>query len=143
MMIIFFWIIKNQKIIYHHKGGSNAFLDATLLKHIILNLLSNAIKFSADDGLITITTEVNDSNFILCIKDNGLGISKNDQQHLFERFFRASNASAIQGTGLGLHIVQKYTEILNGNIFCKSELKEGTEFMLTFRMKKEEYFEPG
>lgn len=131
---------KNQKIIYHHKGGLNAFLDPTLLKHIILNLLSNAIKFSADDGLITITTEVTESKFILHVKDNGLGISKEDQQHLFERFFRASNASAIQGTGLGLHIVQKYTEILNGNILCKSELKEGTEFMLTFRMKREEYF---
>jgi len=68
----------------------------------------------------------------LSVKDNGIGISREDQKHLMERFFRAANAGNIQGTGLGLHIISKYTELMNGRIECISELEQGTEFMITF-----------
>ena len=62
--------------------------------------------------------------------DNGIGISKEDQKHLFERFFRASNAENIQGTGLGLSIVSKYVEMLGGKIECESELNKGSVFKI-------------
>jgi signal transduction histidine kinase len=56
--------------------------------------------------------------------------------HLAERFFRGANAGNIQGTGLGLHIVSKYAELMNGKISCRSQLEKGTEFIVQFNTKK-------
>ena len=78
----------------------------------------------------------NDDEFILSVKDNGIGIPKEDQENLFKRFFRSSNVTNIQGTGLGLHIVNKYAELLNGKIIFHSEVGKGTKFTITFNDKK-------
>jgi PAS domain S-box-containing protein len=121
-----------QKIIYTHKGEEWISLDTSLLRNIIFNLLSNAIKFSNDDGEILLQSETNKHHFSICISDNGIGIAEEDQVHLFERFFRAGNATNIQGTGLGLHIVSKYVELLNGQIHFKSKLEKGTSFTIQF-----------
>ena len=67
-------------------------------------------------------------NIEFSISDNGIGIPDEDQKHLFDRFFRASNVINIEGTGLGLNIVKKYVEILNGEISFASKLYEGTTF---------------
>jgi signal transduction histidine kinase len=61
-----------------------------------------------------------------------MGISKKDQEHLFEIFYRATNAMNIPGTGLGLHIVAKYVEIMSGKLEIKSELDKGTEINIIF-----------
>lgn len=121
-----------QTIKYEHSGNEIVFLDPSVLKHIFLNLLSNAVKFSNEDGLIEIYTHVTEKYAQLIVKDYGIGILKEEQEHLFEKFFRAGNASDIQGTGLGLHIVGRYVELMNGNIECTSELDKGTEFKVTF-----------
>jgi PAS domain S-box-containing protein len=123
---------KGQTLSYHHTGESVVLLDPTLLKHIMMNLLSNAIKFSPEDSTIEVKSNVENNHILLSVKDNGMGISKEDQQNLFERFFRGSNVSNIQGTGLGLHIVRKYAEMMYGTIRCKSELEHGTEFIIEF-----------
>jgi signal transduction histidine kinase len=123
-----------QQIYYQHTGREVIELDDSLLRNIIFNLLSNAIKFTGDDGKIEIFSSVNEDDFTITIRDNGIGISEEDQVHLFERFFRASNATNIQGTGLGLHIVSKYAELLNGNISFESELEKGSSFTLTFNI---------
>lgn len=62
----------------------------------------------------------------ISIEDEGIGISKADQEHLFQTFFRARNAQNIQGTGLGLHIVQRYVKLLDGDLTLESELDRGT-----------------
>ncbi|UPK67863.1 PAS domain-containing sensor histidine kinase [Chitinophaga filiformis] len=124
---------EGQKIEYEHQGPTSVQLDPSLLKHILLNLLGNAIKFSGKHTVIRVRTEHTGNNVILKVKDAGIGISPEDQQHLFERFFRGANVSNIQGTGLGLHIVSKYAELMNGNITCESALNEGTTFIVTFR----------
>ncbi len=124
-----------QAIDYSHSGEEMVTLDAGLLKHIILNLLSNAIKFSFENSPIELKTINDKDKFILTVKDHGIGISKEDQQHLFERFFRGTNVTHIQGTGLGLHIVSRYAELMNGNVQCKSELEKGTEFIVKFEKK--------
>jgi signal transduction histidine kinase len=130
---------KGQRIEYNHTGEEIAMLDVSLLKHIVMNLLSNAIKFSSEDAVIHISTSNTDgSELVLKVKDNGIGISKEDQEHLFERFFRGANVTNIQGTGLGLHIVAKYAELMNGTIKAESELGEGTEFIITFNLKNDE-----
>jgi signal transduction histidine kinase len=109
-------------------------LDTNLqaLKNILLNLLSNAIKYSPGDALIQIHAQTEDEQVIISVEDNGMGIPKEQQKHLFTRFFRADNASAIQGTGLGLYIVQKYLEQLNGSISFESVENQGTTFTVQF-----------
>ena len=108
------------------------YLGPSLLRNVILNLLSNAIKFSPDNGLITITSTTAAKQITIAVKDSGIGISKEDQEHLFERFFRGANATNIQGTGLGLHIVSKYIELMDGQISYSSELEKGSEFSIKF-----------
>jgi PAS domain S-box-containing protein len=125
-----------QTINYTHSGDFQVSMDAAMLKHILMNLVSNAIKFSPENTPIEVSTINTKGLLTLSVKDKGLGISKEDQQHLFERFFRGTNVTNIQGTGLGLHIVTKYAELLNGSIECKSDLNKGTEFILTFKQNE-------
>lgn len=125
---------KGQQIIFRHQGETMVRLDPSLLTHIVTNLLSNSIKFSPAGSAIRIETEIKGCLFTLRITDQGIGIPKEEQIHLFELFFRSENANGIQGTGLGLHIVKKYTEIMNGKIQCNSTLGEGTEFLINIEM---------
>lgn len=118
----------NQTIEYLHTGAEHVCLDEGFLNHILSNLLSNAIKYSPENSSILFDTRVENTTIVLRVKDNGIGISPEDQKHLFERFFRASNTGNIKGTGLGLHIVKRYVELLGGAINVKSTLNEGTEF---------------
>ena len=67
-------------------------------------------------------------DFMVSVEDKGIGISEDDQKHLFERFFRGKNAGHIQGTGLGLHIIGKYAELMKGRITLESQLNAGTTF---------------
>ena len=121
-----------QKIVLTHTGDALVTLDPSLLRNVLINLLSNAIKFSPEGGLISVASTTKENSISLCVKDSGMGISVDDQEHLFERFFRGKNATNIQGTGLGLHIVSKYIELMNGQINFESELEKGTEFIITF-----------
>ncbi len=123
---------KGQKIDYTHEGSEMIELDNSLLKNIILNLLSNAIKFSYENSMIIITSSYHDDEFVIKVVDNGIGITKDDQEHLMDRFFRGSNAVNVQGTGLGLHIVSKYVERMQGRISYESEINKGTSFTIVF-----------
>jgi PAS domain S-box-containing protein len=121
-----------QIVNYKHKGKLKAFLDLSLLRNVLLNLVSNAIKFSSENSHIEVLSEVNDKNILISVQDHGMGIPDDDKKHLFERFFRAKNVTNIQGTGLGLHIVSKYVELMNGRIEVESELEKGTIFNIQF-----------
>ena len=121
-----------QIIDYSHHGKTMVTLDENLFKNVLINLLTNAAKFSAENKPIYIATNLGDNQLQFTIRDEGIGISKKDQEHLFEIFFRGSNALNIPGTGLGLHIVAKYIEMMNGKIELKSNLDKGTKINLTF-----------
>lgn len=125
---------EKQSISYQHTGNPEVYLDPSLFRHIVMNLLGNAIKFSKDEGRIFIFTEGEGAQFKLIVRDNGIGMSAEDQQHLFERFYRGANVSNIQGTGLGLSIVSKYAELMGGSISCESVLGEGTTFTIIFSL---------
>ena len=121
---------KGQEMHFTHTGENNIRIDRHFLKNILSNLISNASKFSPEDAAISITCKITDHDFILKVKDKGIGIAEEDKQHLFGRFFRAKNAVNIQGTGLGLHIISKYLELMQGSIQVKSILNEGSEFII-------------
>ena len=114
------------------EGNELVYLDKGLLRNILINLLSNAIKYSAENSQIEVYVEHTPDMVQIIIKDSGIGISEEDLKHMTDRFFRGTNAINIQGTGLGLHIVKKYLEVMNGNINFASKLKKGTEVTLTF-----------
>jgi two-component system sensor kinase FixL len=124
---------QNQHIIYQHTGLNNLVtLDKGLLKNCIVNLISNAIKYSGEDTFIDFNTEINHEKCIITIRDNGIGIPDADHKHLFEAFFRADNTGSIPGTGLGLNIVARYTNLMNGSIEFSSKVNEGTVFTISF-----------
>ena len=106
-------------------------LDASLLRKILLNLLSNALKYSGEHTVVTVRTGCRANQLTLTVQDQGVGIAPADQQHLFERFFRAHNATDVPGTGLGLYIIAKYLELMGGRITLHSELGVGTTFTVT------------
>ncbi len=124
-----------QEIKYNHIGNPEVYTDSSLLKHVLVNLMSNAIKFSPENAFIQLETKVDKETTTFKITDQGMGIPAADQVHLFERFFRATNATNIQGTGLGLHIVGRYVEILNGIISYQSELEKGSTFTIVIPTK--------
>lgn len=121
---------ENQQINFTHKGGKQIHIDLTLLKNILVNLISNAIKFSPENSSINVSSYLQKAQLSISVEDKGIGISEEDKEHLFERFFRAKNAANVQGTGLGLHIVAKYLELLGGQIELKSQLDKGTQFII-------------
>ncbi|WP_286859473.1 MULTISPECIES: PAS domain-containing sensor histidine kinase [Sphingobacterium] len=124
---------KNQHIVYQHTGEIGHFsLDPNLLKNALVNLISNAIKYSGEDTLIEFTTCIDDKGCSISVKDNGIGIPKEDQVHLFEPFFRAHNTGNIPGTGLGLNIVKRYIELMEGKMEFVSEVHKGTSFKVSF-----------
>ena len=105
-------------------------MDRKILKNVLINLMSNATKYSAEHKNIYLCINYNTKNTTIEVKDQGIGISEEDQKHLFQRFFRAKNAINIQGTGLGLNIVNIYMKELKGSIIFKSKLGVGTSFTI-------------
>lgn len=119
----------SQQMSFRHTGHQVAMLDRNIIKNILLNLLSNSIKYS-EKGMIELYAEVNRTNVILSVSDQGIGIPDEDKAFLFTRFFRAHNAGNVQGTGLGLNIVKRYVELLNGYISMESRQGVGTTFSI-------------
>jgi two-component system, sensor histidine kinase and response regulator len=107
---------------------TKACMDKNLLRQILTNLLSNAIKYSPEGSTVILDLVCQDEKAIFHIKDEGIGISPEDQQRLFESFQRGSNVGKISGTGLGLTIVKKAVDLHGGQIAVKSEVGVGTTF---------------
>ena len=129
-----------QKILQQVKGSLHFSTDKRLLKNILINLIGNAIKFSKEEKPVWVSANVNGDILEISIKDEGIGISKEDQQHLFTSFFRGKNAENIQGTGLGLHIVSRYLNLISGDVKIDSELGKGTTITIILPfMKNEQY----
>lgn len=102
--------------------------DARILRNILFNLISNASKYSDEGKTIFVECRYEGKGILFIIRDEGIGIPKEDQKHMFDRFFRASNAGNVQGTGLGLNIVKRYVELLGGSISFSSQTEKGSTF---------------
>ncbi len=110
-------------------------VDKSLYSHIITNLLSNAFKYSEEKQSPELHLNYHDDELQLMVKDYGIGIPFEDQERLFESFFRAGNAGAINGNGMGLTIVKQFVELHNADIKVFSREGEGTEITITHKLK--------
>lgn len=125
-------LLKPGQIIRHESTHPKAtvYLDKKCLKNVLFNLLSNASKYSDPDTEITCYSAIEGEHMLIKVSDQGMGIPIEDQKHLFTRFFRAHNAENIQGTGLGLNIVRRYVNLMDGKIEFESEVGKGSTFQI-------------
>ena len=125
-------LLNKNQIKYNIPSNCLVFADAALLDRILENIISNAIKYNTPNG--NITFEWNEKSNSLLIKDEGIGISKDQQPYLFNRFYRADNSrsSETKGNGLGLSIVKKLCELQHIKISVESAENKGTSFTLQF-----------
>ena len=105
--------------------------DSILVEQILVNLLGNATKYSPADKTIEVTTEEDDTAFRCIVRDHGIGIPAEEADRIFTRFFRASNASHMAGTGLGLSLSRALAELHGGTLVFTSIEGQGTVFILT------------
>jgi len=115
-------------------GGAQLYAEPEKLRDVLANLVTNAIKYTPEGGRVTVSTRADNTHVLCDVTDTGIGIPLEDQQHLFEEFFRASNARefALEGTGLGLSIVREIVHAHGGQIAFESQPGQGTRFTLAF-----------
>jgi PAS domain S-box-containing protein len=122
---------EGQRLIVNCNTNTEEFpADSRILRNILFNLITNASKYSDINKPIYVTCKDHIGYISLEVRDEGIGIPEEDQKHMFDRFFRASNAGNVQGTGLGLNIVKRYLDLLDGTITFSSKYGEGTTFKL-------------
>jgi PAS domain S-box-containing protein len=125
---------QGQHIFVKHSHESMVLtMDKKLMKMILANLLTNASKYSDEGAEIHCIVKKDNNALEIDIIDQGIGIPEEDKPHMFDRFFRASNAMNIKGTGLGLNIVKRYVELMGGTIKFRSELGKGSTFTVSFK----------
>ncbi|HEY8511800.1 MAG TPA: ATP-binding protein [Cyclobacteriaceae bacterium] len=121
-----------QEIRVNCQGSKRKVLsDPKVLRNITFNLVSNASKYSDEGKTIYLDLTFDSDKLRIDVRDEGVGIPEDEARHIFERFYRASNVSNIQGTGLGLNIVKRYVGLLNGTIDFTSEFGKGSTFTVT------------
>lgn len=119
-------------------GEDTIIVDETKLRQILTNLIGNAIKFTKK-GSITVDSSFYEQDYILfSVKDTGIGITKESQSLIFERFRQADQSTTKNygGTGLGLAISKAYVEMMGGKIWVESETRKGSTFYFTIKIKK-------
>ena len=114
-----------------HTDPVHANLDAKLLHHLVTNLLSNAIKYSPNGGHVSLELSCENQQIIFCVRDEGIGITAEDQEKLFQQFERGANVGKIKGSGLGLCIVKHIVDLHGGTISVESAIGKGSTFIVT------------
>ena len=116
--------------------------DHVLIHEVILNIIENAIKYSPDESVVKITTQEVDDNVLVMVEDAGPGISEDEQQKIFEKFYRGEISKLhTKGSGLGLYLVKYFVELHHGKILLESQPKKGTK--IGFSLPLHEHRETG
>ncbi|MBP1908951.1 PAS domain-containing sensor histidine kinase [Methanolobus bombayensis] len=113
-----------------NKEVTSVHADRSKFKQILYNLLSNAIKFTPSGGTVCLKAEIIDELLSVSVMDNGIGISLDEQKHLFEPFrqVNTSSSSEYKGTGLGLTLIKKFVDLHGGSVSLQSEMGKGSKF---------------
>lgn len=111
--------------------------DPNLIDQVLSNLLSNAVKYGADSAEITVTGSVRHGQALIALTDQGIGISRDDLPHVFERFFRADTAQAFPGVGIGLNVARQIVELHGGTIDVISTVGAGSTFTVCLPLRRE------
>lgn len=130
-----------ENIVLHNKVDSEAtiFTDELRLKIIVNNLITNALKYhdsTKKDQWVKVHAEINKTEFLINVEDNGKGIAKDQVEKVFEMFYTGTNGKS-KGTGIGLHIVKEAAEKISGTVSVKSEQGQGTTFTIKAKNEKE------
>ena len=141
-----FSVVKNIDFNFEYDKGYNIFYDKEIINHCIYNLLSNAFKFTPENGAIKLKvyqTKLNSKNYLsLEISDTGIGISNEDIDKIFDRFYMHQNSKSFsQGSGIGLHLVKELVELHKGVIIVKSNIGQGTTFIIYIPLDYDVYQE--
>jgi len=123
--------------LYLEGGNSTIYSDVKVLQHVLMNLIENGCKYGIDGGKVEVGIKTEPENIKITIADNGIGIPDQEENNIYDRFYRAANAENIKGTGLGLNIVRKNLELLGGTVEFESELNLGTTFTINIPKHEE------
>lgn len=135
---------KTKKIRYKFKSAQEEIyfpFDRNKMEIVLCNLLSNAIKYTEPEGKITMKVKVDDDYCVISIKDTGVGMNATDLDKIFDRFFqiKSANTARIIGSGIGLSFSKKIIELHHGSISVKSEVNQGSEFIVKLAMNPKVY----
>ncbi len=127
---------RNKNVTMHVSqipNDMNIYFDRDGFEQILLNIAGNAVKYTPENGNVWINAYRNNNSINISIKDDGIGIPKEDQARVFERFYRVDKARSreLGGTGLGLSIAKQIAEAHNCKLTINSELNKGTEITIT------------
>jgi two-component system phosphate regulon sensor histidine kinase PhoR len=113
------------------------FADELHISNMVHNLIDNAIKYSEQEPHVTVTTRTENGYAILQVSDNGIGIAKEDQKHIFEKFYRVStgNVHNVKGFGIGLNYVSQVVALHKGKISLESEPGQGSTFTISLPLE--------
>ncbi|MEK7102970.1 MAG: GAF domain-containing sensor histidine kinase [Patescibacteria group bacterium] len=128
---------KNLSVVQHYDKIPSIKLDPNIISKAISNILSNAVKYNRDGKHLWVSVRKNKEHVLIVIQDEGIGIPVKEQGQLFQRFYRASNAtsSSTEGSGLGLYIAKSVLEMSGGTIVFESKEGVGTTFTITLPLK--------
>ncbi len=126
-----------QRLDIQIPGNLQFYADEQMLSTVIRNLVTNSIKYSEGQGKIKIESQINDNNFTLIFTDEGIGISEDEKKNIFKKFYRVGEEKTrtTPGSGLGLFLVKKITEIHGGKVTVENNIPNGSKFILTFSAK--------
>ncbi len=132
-------LASNIKIVFRDKSASSLVLgDPLRTRMVVENLVGNAIKYTKGKGVVEVTIDNQNTHVRCSVRDGGVGIPKEQQRRVFERFFRADNILRYQteGTGLGLYIAKSFVEMSGGKISFQSEENKGSTFWFSLPLVK-------
>ncbi len=128
---------EHELVFDHPQETIPVYLDPEVMHRVMDNLLSNAIKYSPKGTQIRVMVKTEDHHVLVEVSDQGIGIPERDIKYLFQPFQRGSNAGDFPGTGIGLTIIQKSVELMNGSVSLKSKEGQGTTFLVRFPVRFE------
>ena len=129
------WEEKNINMKTNIEDDVFIYADNELLSLVWNNLISNALKFTDENGLVSVELKIEEEYVVITIKDTGCGMSAETGKHIFDRFYQGDTSHATQGNDLGLALVKRVIDVVNGEIFVQSELGIGSKFEI--RLKNE------